>query len=191
MKFVKVNLCLTILILSVHCQAENTTLTACEKWLASAVRDIESVPPPQRFTLALRQLTQSCEQAIPGKLRHAAADALKTRNHKQRFVILLKAASDYFPRICQEIDQEKPASYLVSVCKEDDDKDGIYKDLLPHLEASTYLYGKAIEKELKKDELKTVILATPENKLYIQKIMLNYFLGAQHDYKARQPKYYE
>lgn len=45
-------------------------------------------------------------------------------------------------------------------------------------------------KELKKEELKSEIKETPQNEHYINKFMLNYFLGAQLDYKDRKPKYY-
>lgn len=190
MKLIKLFVCLFIGLWSVQCVANNTTEAACEKWLTEAVRDIESVPPPQRFKRSLYQLQFACDKAIPVKLKKAASDGLKAKNPQQRFTILLHAASPYFADICKDIESEKPASYLVSICKSDDEKEGVYTDVLPYLEASSYLFGKVVEKELKKNELKSEIKETPQNELHINKFMLNYFLGAQLDYKDRKPKYY-
>lgn len=189
MKLTKLSLFLFSCLFSVHCMAENDKATTCEKWLAKAVKDVESVPPQKRFIRSLEQLKIACEQAIPKKLKQAATDALATKNPQQRFTILLNSTAEYFPSICYDIEIKKPASYLESVCKGDDATEGIYTDVLPFLEASSYLYGKAIEKELKKATLKTQIRDTPKNNLHINKILLNYFLGAQLDYSDRKPKY--
>jgi hypothetical protein len=188
-KIIRVVSFMFIGILSSQCAANDNKQTTCEKWLAGAIKDIESVPQQARFERALKQIQQACDKAIPEKLKTAAADGLKAKSPQQRFTILMQGATPYFPSICQDIEAGKPASYLLPVCKGNDSEDGDYTAMLPYIEASSYLYGKAIEKELNRVELKAIIRNSRVNTLYLKKFMLNYFLGAQYDYKTRKPNY--
>jgi hypothetical protein len=169
---------LFICIVSSHCAANTEEKTPCDKWIVDAVHNIQSVPPNKRFKRALEQLQHACE-AIPVTLKQAATDSLKATSVKQRFNILLQAAAPYYQDACRDIAAGRPAQELFEFCQGDDYPDGPFGAMLTHVDAATYLYGKAVEKELKKAGI---------DKHYSKLFILNYFLGAGLAFEDQKPR---
>lgn len=176
LKFNK-KLLVVLCVMSSSCTAGGDLKSKCDIWIKSAVKSVESVPPKDRFIKALQQLQQACEAESLGKLKQAASKCLTAPTPSLRQDILLQASAVYYPESCLDIGSGQPAKKLLHICLEDDFPKGSYTSILPHIDAASYLYGKAVEKELKNAGI---------DQMYSHKFMLNYFLGAAADFEERQ-----
>ena len=141
---------LFICITSSNCAAADEPKTLCDQWIINAVKTVELAPSHDRFKRSLEQLQSACEITIPGELRQAAKKSLAALSVKERQNILLQATTSYFSKSCLDIAADQPAKKLMHICLGEDFPNGPYTSLLPNIDAAAYLYGKAIEQELKK-----------------------------------------
>ena len=154
---------------SSNCAAKDEPKNLCDQWIINAAKTVESAPSSDRFKRSLEQLQSACETTIPGELRQAATKSLAALSVKERQNILLQATTSYFSKSCLDIAADQPAKKLMHICLGEDFPNGPYTPLLPNIDAAAYLYGKAIEQELKKSGL---------DQFHAKKFLLNYFLGA-------------
>ncbi len=134
------------ILVAATCRASGAS--GCEKWLSDANRTIEKVPMAQRWEKTLEVLAQACE-VVPAGLRGAAEKSLRKSRAEQRQAIL-EASSSYFSQACLPSDPGMPASKLLHVCLGSDYPNGEFGSILQDLDAATYLYGKALQRELEK-----------------------------------------
>ncbi len=140
----------------------------CNDWLIKSVKLMESKPMKERVKIFLTRVSKACDK-IPKKMIQAARRSIDA-DSEQRYRILQKASASHFPKSCLDYPSLEPAKYLMRVCLEDDYSDGLYSAILLNISSGDYMYGKALEKELKK--------ISNIDSFYSQKIMLNYFTSA-------------
>ncbi|HED33077.1 MAG TPA: hypothetical protein ENJ08_02515 [Gammaproteobacteria bacterium] len=154
-------------ILSGVSASNDDTQESCNDWLIKSVKLMESKPMKERVRIFLTRVSKACDK-IPEKMIQAARRSIDA-DSEQRYRILQKASASYFPKSCSDYPSLEPAKYMKRVCLEDDYVDGVYSAALLSISSGEYLYGKALEKELKK--------ISNIDSFYSRRIMLNYFLS--------------
>lgn len=184
---IRLSLFILVSLLSERIYADTTTIPEkCGRWLASVVKDMESVPLAQRYRRGLSRLQTGCDNVLSPVLMNAAKMTLKTKHRDKRFVILMDSAKSYHNESCSyQIPPGKSAEYLNHLCWGDDYPDGPFSGVLSEIDAATYLYGKAIQTELRKN---LIMKDSMTKDFYVKKFMLNFFLGAQLEFEKMQSK---
>lgn len=119
--------------------------TPCDAWLKSLIRQAESVPMENRYEKILEIIATGCE-VIPPHLQKAAKNSLG-KPLKERRVILMAAVTPYFSEVCIQENPNMRANKLLHICLGSDFPDGEFSAVLEDLNAATYLFGKALQKE--------------------------------------------
>jgi len=160
---------LRMLALSGVSASNNYTQEGCNDWLIKSVKLMESKPMRKGVKIFLVQVSHACDK-IPEKLIQAARSSADV-DPDQRYRVLKKASASFFQKKCLDNPAPEPAKYLPPSCKE------THTAILSNISSGEYLYGRAMEKELKK--------ISDIDSFYSRRIMLNYFLSAAILYKER------
>lgn len=165
----RARLCTSLLVATsmlgaVTCRASGAA--GCEKWLVDGNRAIEEAPVAQRWDKTLELLAQGCE-VVPAGLR-AGAERSLGKSRPEQLRAILEASSSYFSQECVASDPAMPASKLLHVCLGSDYPRGEFASMLENIDAATYLYGKALQRELEQAGL---------YKEHGQRVLANFFLS--------------
>ncbi len=164
------NLCfLMVLIMGFSSNACSTTTiheAGCNAWFSETIKAVESTSVENRYQKTLELLAQGCK-VVPLTLREAAQRSLNKTGVEQK-AILLKAAAPYFSESCIPENPDISASKLLHICLGSDYPNGEFSSISEKIDAATYMYGKALQKEFEKAGC---------YEKYGRRILLNFFLS--------------
>jgi hypothetical protein len=139
---------LSIIFLFGGCVNKKSTDKDCNDWFKKTLNIVESVPVHQRYQETLKQIANGC-YSVPTHLREAARKSLSLKGPDAKRT-LMRAADSYVSGECMVNDPTTTASKLIHICFEERWPNGDFCAMLPHVDAATYLYSRALKIEWEK-----------------------------------------